>query len=140
MKKFASVVLFLALTAFAGADSLSDELQWLAMQTACVGQYNNAQAGKYALGDPTDYYKPGDIREYLTNMSGNRTKTTTFYGICFDYAQATYDDILQYRSHYESLGMKKGGWYIAAVGDNSRQIILYDPVSREKADVRMNGV
>jgi tetratricopeptide (TPR) repeat protein len=120
--------------------TLAAELQWLAVQTACVGQYNMAQTGDYSLGDPQDYYKPGDIRAYLTEMSNNRTKTDTFYGICFDYAQSAYNDIATYQSHYEKLGMQKGGWYIAAVDDNPRQITLYDPVSKAKATVIMNGV
>jgi hypothetical protein len=46
-----SAVLLLIVTAFAAADkyappsvkSLSDELQWLAMQTACIGQYSMAR-------------------------------------------------------------------------------------------------
>jgi hypothetical protein len=38
---------------FEGGSSLADELQWLAVQTACIGIYNNAQAGNYTLGDPT---------------------------------------------------------------------------------------
>jgi tetratricopeptide (TPR) repeat protein len=140
MKHYISASLLLVITAFAAADSLPDELQWLAVQTACIGQYNNAQTGDYTLSDPTDYYKPSDIREYLTKMSGDRTRITMFYGICFDYAQAAYEDILKYESHYEKLGMKKNGWFIAAAMDNSRQITLYDPVSKEQADVVMNGV
>jgi hypothetical protein len=148
MKKFTSMVMLLVSAAFAfgadkftpAGDTLATELQWLAVQTACVGQYNIAQTGDYTLGDPQDYYKPGDIREYLTKLSDKETKTATFYGICFDYAQSAYDDILTYQSYYEKLGMQKGGWYIAAVQDNSRQIILYDPVSKEKATVIMNGV
>jgi tetratricopeptide (TPR) repeat protein len=140
MKKVLVIALLLVSRGFIFAASLSEELQWLAIQIACIGQYNNAQAGSYTLNDPYDYYKPSDIREYLTAMSGDATKTNTFYGICFDYAQAAYDDISTYRSHYESLGMQRNQWYIAAVKDNSRQIILYDPVSREKATERMNGV
>jgi tetratricopeptide (TPR) repeat protein len=140
MKKGLIAVLLLFSGNIVFSDSLSDELQWLAKQIACVGQYNNAQAGNYTLGDPYDYYKPSDIREYLTALSGEATKTDTFYGVCFDYAQAAYNDISTYRSHYEQLGMKKNQWYIAAVQDSSRQIILYDPVSKEKATERMNGV
>jgi tetratricopeptide (TPR) repeat protein len=120
--------------------ALVEELQWLAIQTACVGQYNNAQAGNYTLHDPRDNYTPADIRGYLTELSGSRTRTPTFYGICFDYAQAAYDDISAYRSHYEGKGMQKNGWYIAAAQDNSRQITLYDPVSRERATAVFNGV
>jgi hypothetical protein len=79
-------------------NTLAAELQWLTLQTACVCQYNLAQTGDYTLGDPQDYYKPGDIREFLAKLSGDETKTATFYGVCFDYAQAAYEDIRQYRS------------------------------------------
>jgi hypothetical protein len=49
MKKIAIAVLLLVSAAFAvaadkfafDADSLPDELQWLALQTTCVGQYKN---------------------------------------------------------------------------------------------------
>jgi tetratricopeptide (TPR) repeat protein len=141
MRQFTSVLVLVFSVAFYGyADNLTDELQWLAVETACIGQYNNAQAGNYTLGDPRDHYTPADIREYLTEKSGTRTRTQTFYGICFDYAQAAYDNISQYRSRYESLGMKQNGWYIVAVKDNPRQIILYDPVSRDRATDISNGV
>jgi tetratricopeptide (TPR) repeat protein len=141
MKRLASVFLLLILTTWYGfTDDLTGELQWLAVEIACIGQYSNAQAGNYTLGDPRDHYRPADIREYLTVKSGDRTRTQTFYGICFDYAQAAYDEIMNNRNHYESLGMKKNGWYIAVVKDNSRQIILYDPVSQDKATDILNGV
>jgi hypothetical protein len=113
MKKGAIIVLLLAAPALThaadkyaplGGNSLADELQWLAAQIACVGQYNMAQTGDYSIGDPQDYYRPADIREYLTRLSGSRTATTTFYGICFDYAQAAYNHILNNRSLYENRG------------------------------------
>jgi Flp pilus assembly protein TadD len=141
MKQFTSILLLLISAIFyATADDLTNELQWLAMQTACLGQYNMAQTGDYTLSDPQDYYKPSDIREYLATLSGNATKTTTFYGICFDYAEAAWDDIYDNQDYYEDLGMKRGGWYIAVAKDSSRQIILFDPSSREKATETLNGV
>ena len=76
-------------------NTLADELQWLAVQTACVGIYNMAETGDYSIGDPDDYYRPGDIREYLAELSGDRTAVDMFYGICFNYAQAAYNDIAQ---------------------------------------------
>jgi tetratricopeptide (TPR) repeat protein len=135
-----AIMLLAAMTSAAAADDLTGELQWLSVQTACLGMYNNAQAGNYTLGDPHDYYKPSDIREYLTERSGSRTVTQTFYGICFDYAQTAYDEIKNNRNRYESLGMKQNGWYIAMVKDNPRQIVLYDPVSQDKATDILNGV
>jgi tetratricopeptide (TPR) repeat protein len=141
LKRSISTILLLFSTVFAiAATDFTDELQWLAMQIACIGQYNNAQTGDYTHGDPLDYYRPSDIREYLTQQSGNRTKTDTFYGICFDYAQAAYNNIKNNQSYYENLGMKKGGWYIVATGDDPNPIVLYDPVASDKATLRMNGV
>jgi tetratricopeptide (TPR) repeat protein len=123
---------------FAPDNSLYSELQWLAVQTACIGIYNNAQAGNYTLGDPQDHYKPADIRDFLTERSGAQTRTDMFYGICFDYAQAAYDDIVRYAGHYGSLGL--GEWYIAGVFDDPGEIVLYDPASRAEADMVLNGV
>jgi tetratricopeptide (TPR) repeat protein len=141
MKRFASICLLLILTIQHGfTDDFTDELQWLAKLTACIGQYNKAQTGDYTVKDPQDYYRPSDIREWLAKQSGSRTVTQTFYGICFDYAQAAYNTISQSPSQYEQLGMRRGGWYIAVVGNNPRQITLYDPVARDKATVIMNGV
>ncbi|MDR1250999.1 MAG: tetratricopeptide repeat protein [Treponema sp.] len=141
MKRFAQVCFLLILTARYGyTNDFTDELQWLTVVTACIGQYNMAQTGDYTVKDPQDYYRPSDIREWLARQSGSRTTTATFYGICFDYAQWAYNTISQDRSQYERLGMKQGGWYIAGVGDNPRQITLYDPAARDKATVTMNGV
>jgi hypothetical protein len=141
MKRFAQVCLLLILAARYGfTDDFTDELQWLAKLTACIGQYNMAQTGDYTVKDPQDYYRPSDIREWLAQQSGSRTTTATFYGICFDYAQWAYNTISQDRSQYERLGMQRNGWYIAGTGDNSRQITLYDPVARDQATVIMNGV
>ncbi|MDR0557102.1 MAG: tetratricopeptide repeat protein [Treponema sp.] len=36
--------------------------------------------------------------------------------------------------------MQANGWYIAAAFDNSREIILFDPVSRDKSTMVVNGV
>jgi Flp pilus assembly protein TadD len=122
------------------SDSLADELQWLAVQTACVCMYNMAQTGDFTQPDPEDYYKPNHIRTYLTEMSGDQTQNTMYYGICFNYAQAAYNDIARYRSYYEELGMRQNGWFIAGAFDNPREIVLFDPVTRDKATMTVNGV
>jgi hypothetical protein len=82
-----------------------------------------AQTGDYSIGDPHDYCQPA----------------ATVFGICFDYAQAAYDYIADNRASYEAKGMKRGCWYIAGTGNNSRRITLYDPASREQAAVILNG-
>jgi tetratricopeptide (TPR) repeat protein len=140
------VVLLLVTTIFAFAadkyapqgNTLADAIQWLAVQTACLGEYGMAFTGDFTQPDPRDIYRPNDIREYLVKQSGGRTRVQTVYGICFDYAQYAYNVILASRSYYTSLGVRQ--WYIAGTHGNSRQIELYDPVSRGQHDVEQNGV
>jgi hypothetical protein len=137
MKKRLITVLLLITTVFAYAtdkyapagNTLADALQWLAVQTACLGLYSNAEAGDYGDPDPTDNYRAPDIHEYLANQSGDQTKVDMFYGICFDYARAAYNEITRNQSHYANLGIK--AWYMAACWKtNPSEIKLFDPVSR----------
>jgi Flp pilus assembly protein TadD len=103
-------------------DTLSDELQWLAMQMASIGKYTLAEGGTF--GDQQRGTRPA----------------APFHGAGSQYAQAACDYISTNKSHYEGLGMQKDGWYIATVDDNPCQITLYDPGSRGKAAVIPNGV
>ena len=119
------------------ADSFTDILQDLAMQTACLGQYSNTEAGDYYNPDPHDYYTPSMMAKRFKQMSGDRTRTQTFYGICFDYAQAAWEDIKRYQSSYNTAGMLNQEWYIAVVGDNPNCITLCDPIPENR--VRWNG-
>lgn len=73
-------------------------------------------------------------------MSGNMTRTTTFYGVCFDYAQFAYDDIKKYKSWYNEQGLYGSSWYIAIAGASGNSIEIYDPCTREQADIVSNGV
>jgi hypothetical protein len=125
---------------YIAGNSLADELQWHAVQTAYLAIYNMAQTGDFTLDDPYDYYQPSAIRDYLTSLSGAETRNMMTYDICLNYAQLAYNDISRYQVHYEKLGMRMNGWYIAGVYGNSREITLFDPVSREQADVRLNRV
>jgi tetratricopeptide (TPR) repeat protein len=63
-----------------------------------------------------------------------------FYGVCFDYAEAAYNDILQYQSHYESLGMAPNGWFMVGTYNDPNLISLCDPVPREQSNRILNGV
>jgi len=137
---FLTLLILFATLSTATASPLSDELQSLASYIACIGQYSMAETGDYKLGDPVDHYQPRHIAEYLAKRSGNRTKTDTFYGICFDYAHAAYNEISQNASHYESLGMASGGYYIAGAFENNREIILLDPVHQGQHTMLLNGV
>jgi Flp pilus assembly protein TadD len=150
MKKLLSVVLLLTGLTFAHAadkytpagNTLPDALQWLAVQTACLSEYGRAFTGDFTQDDPRDIYRPSDIREYLANQSGRRTRVQTIYGICFDYAQAAYNAISASQSYYEGRGMKSGQWYIAGTWKNNPGvIILFDPVARGgPGTISPNGV
>jgi len=131
-------------TANYAADDLAEILQDLAVQTACIGRYSTAQTGKHVTSrydDPPDYYDPPMMANRFAAMSGNRSRINTFYGLCFDYAQFAYDDITKYQKSYNVAGMKGIEWYIAVANvDDPNTIILYDPVSRDKATIVSNGV
>jgi len=138
------ILLFSLLTYTISADDLADLLQDLAVQTACLGRYSIAQANKYVTtryNDPPDYYEPPMLANRFAAMSGDMTRTITFYGVCFDYAQFAWDDIKKYQKMYNNAGMKDQQWYIASTKPNDPYtIILYDPVSKEKATVISNGI
>ena len=138
------MIIFSILACTVMADDFSDILQDLAVQTACLGRYSAAQTGVYVTSrynDPPDWYDPPMMANRFAAMSGSMTRTITFYGICFDYAQFAWDDIKKYQKMYNDAGMKDQQWYIASTKTNDPYtIILYDPVSREKATVISNGV
>ena len=110
------------------------------MQTACIGQYSATQAGGGWNDDPHDYYTPKMLAERFKKMSGDMTRTTTFYGVCFDYAQFAWDDIKKYQASYNDAGMKNQEWYLVGVDTDSSKITLEDPVTADKADVIRNGI
>ena len=138
---FFCALLFLSISKVS-ADNFTDLLQDLAVQTACLGMYSTAQTGVYVTSrynDPPDWYDPPMMANRFASMSGNMTRTITFYGVCFDYAQFAWDDINKYRKIYNDAGMKQ--WYIASTKPNDPYtIILYDPVTKEKATTISNGV
>jgi hypothetical protein len=138
------VILFLILAYTIKADDLSDILQDLAVQIACLGRYSTAQTGVYVTSrynDPPDWYDPPMMANRFAAMSGNMTRTITFYGVCFDYAQFAWDNINQNQKMYNNAGMQGQQWYIASTKPNDPYtIILYDPVSKDKATLVMNGV
>jgi hypothetical protein len=139
-------LLFLSLICKINADELADRLQDLAIQTACLGMYSSTEAGirdnitnRYI--DPPDWYIPPMMAQRFSNMSGSMTRTITFYGICFDYAQFAWDDIKKYKNVYNEAGMKDSEWYIAVTYPNDPNIIyLYDPVSADRATTILNGI
>ena len=132
--------IFLLLSVYSFADSFTDAIQDLAMQTACVGQYSATQAGGGWYDDPHDYYTPQMLAERFAKMSGNMTRTTTFYGICFDYAQFAYQDIEKYKSWYNKQGMYENKFWIAGTHENSNLTILQYPGTKSNHTTVQNGV
>ena len=106
-------------------DSFTDVIQDLAMRTACIGQYSMTQAGGGWYDDPHDYYTPQMIASRLAQESGNMTRTATFYGICFDYAQFAYKYVDRYLGYYKSKGLYESQFWIAGTDDNPNSIELH---------------
>lgn len=132
------ILLFFSLQSF--ADSFTDAIQDLAIQTACIGQYSATQAGGGWYDDPHDYYTPPMMAERFKDMSGNMTRTTTFYGICFDYAQFAFQDIEKYKSWYNEQGMYENKFWMAGTHENSNVAILQYPGNRSNHTTVQNGV
>jgi hypothetical protein len=143
-KKVLIVFSFFYFVCTIGADELADLLQDLAIQTACLGMYSTAQTGVYVTSrydDPPNWYDPPMMANRFAQRSGNMTRTITFYGICFDYAQWAWDDIKKYQKIYNDAGMKGQQWYIAvAESGKPNAIILYEPVAGNEATTTWNGV
>ena len=138
------IILFSFFASAITADDLANILQDLAVQIACLGRYSTAQTGVYVTSrynDPTDWYDPPMMANRFAAMSGNMTRTITFYGVCFDYAQFAWDYINANRKIYNNAGMKGNQWYIAVTKPNDPyNITLYTPATKENSTTVMNGV
>ena len=139
-KLIASLVLFSSFVARLFADTFTDAIQDLAMRTACIGQYSATQAGGGWYEDPYDYYTPQMIASRLSQESGNMTRTATFYGVCFDYAQFAYNYIKANSDWYRSQGMRENQFWIAGTDDNPNSIDLQYPGDKNNYTVIQNGV
>ncbi|EPF27204.1 hypothetical protein HMPREF1221_00007 [Treponema socranskii subsp. paredis ATCC 35535] len=133
-------VLLILFSTHTFADEFTDALQFLAVQIACVGQYSAAQAGGGRYEDPHDYYTPQLLADFFKEMSGSKTRTETFYGVCFDYAQYAYDTIKTYQSFYNKAGMYGSQFWIASTNGTSSVITLSCPAREYSATLRQNGV
>lgn len=134
------VILFTTNVFLLFSDNFTEIIQDLAMQTACLGKYSMAETGQYGIKDPHNYYTEELLSERFAKMSGDKTKIETFYGVCFDYAQAAWKDINTYTSLYMGTGMEKDQFYIAGVDDDPNVITLSIPGTRNDYDVVQNGV
>lgn len=137
-RKLLLLLTFMIISTNFFADSFTDAIQDLAIQTACIGQYSATQAGGGWYDDPHDYYTPPMMADRFKDMSGNMTRTNTFYGICFDYAQFAYQDIEKYQSWYNKQGMYENKFWIAGTHENNNEIILQYPEESNHTTVQ-NG-
>jgi hypothetical protein len=123
------------------ADTLSEDLQFLTIATACIGRYNSGHVSA-TIKDPVDWYEPPDLRNFMTNLAGAGTRTNTFYGVCFDYAEDMYKLIREFRDILENEGMVKGQWYIATdftKPENKGKIELYDLANENSFTSKLNN-
>lgn len=139
-RKLLILLTFMIISTNFFADSFTDAIQDLAIQTACIGQYSATQAGGGWYDDPHDYYTPAMMAERFKDMSGNMTRTDTFYGICFDYAQFAYQDIEKYQSWYNKQGMYENKFWIAGTHENNNLTILQYPGTKSDHTTVQNGV
>ena len=139
-RKLLILLTFMIISSNSFADSFTDAIQDLAIQTACLGQYSMTEAGVGWYDDPHDYYTPQMMAQRFADMSDNMTRTTTFYGICFDYAQFAYQDIEKYQSWYNKQGMYENKFWIAGTHENNNEIILQYPGTKSNHTAVQNGV
>ena len=141
MKKTVLIFVFILFRVnFSFADTFSDAIQDLAMQTACIGKYSAAHAGSKIRKDPDDYYTPDMLAERFAKQSGNQTRTVTFYGVCFNYAQTAWEDIEKYKNWYNDRDMYEGQFWLAGNHDDCNTIILSNPTTKDNATAIQNGV
>jgi len=141
MKKiFLACILTLSTLTLSFADSFTDAIQDLAVRTACIGLYSMSEAGNEHAQDPCDYYSPKMIAQRLSNESGIMTRTQTFYGVCFDYAQFAYNYVKDNANWYRSKGMRENQFWIAGTDENPNQIELQYPGTSSNYTKIQNGV
>lgn len=134
-----SIILTLSLTGLF-ADTFTDAIQDLAIQTACVGMYSMTEASGGWYEDPHDWYTPQDMAERFAKMSGDMTRTTTFYGVCFDYAQFAFNDVKKYADWYRQQGLYENQFWMAGVHENYNTIELMSPGTASDHTRKQNGV
>ncbi len=124
------------------ADDFTDIIHSIGVYSACLGQYSATQFGGTSEDDPEDFYTPQVIASYLAEQSGERTKTDTFYGICFDYANCAYGFLKENASEedYAPGGLRKNQFFIAVSADDPNIIELSSPVSAKEGIKKWNGV
>ncbi len=140
VKKSVLIFILLVLCPCIFADDFTDAVQDLGMYAACIGTYSSTEAGGGWNDDPHDYYTPQDMASRLAKESGSQTKTNTFYGVCFNYAEAAFEYVNRYVAWYQSQGMFERQFWIAGVQQNPNQIELMVIGTKNDYSRMQNGV
>ncbi len=119
-------------------ETLTAQLQWLAVKIACKGIYDMAYRGDFSAKNPTDYYKTSFIKKYLASNEGKASKgTDLFEGICFDYADFSYRELRDHRNEYSSRIAK---FWMVGTFEDANDIITYRIAQNgEKSNDTING-
>lgn len=142
IKKILSLII-ISVTIPLFADEFVDRIQLITFITACAGQYSAIQAGYDSNKVIGNYYTPEMYADGFKSMSGNRTSTQLFYGICTDYAFAEWNYINRYKTSLMNIGMKEDGFFIVDVNKEKPNIIqLFRPVIDDgtESNYVLNGI
>lgn len=116
--------------------NLAYQLQWLAVRIACIGKYDMAYTGDFRAKNPIDNYTTSNIKSYLARSGSATRGTVTFEGICFDYADFAYQELLKNKSSYSNV---RAFWMVGTFKD-SNDIITYRIANAgENSTMTING-
>ncbi|MDE5797536.1 MAG: hypothetical protein K2H73_00700, partial [Treponemataceae bacterium] len=116
MKKLLFAPLVLAGTLSAFADPFTDAIQALAGLTACKGRYDTHKTSNPRSPEEEeklDKYKKSSLTTFLAFMSGYKTSTPNFDGVCYDYAKTALKEIESSESWWNGQGMYERQYWIA---------------------------
>lgn len=116
---------------------LAYQLQFLAVETACVGTYDMAYTDNFRAKNPVDNYTTSLMKTYFTQRD-RTTRTIMFEGICFDYADFMYQAMERERDTLNKLGIRQY-WMVGVHGDPNTIELFRIAKEGEVADKLQNG-
>ncbi len=139
-KTFVLLFMLLFLFSLSFADSFTDAIQELAMRTACAGQYIKEESEDGPCISMSDYYTQKLFTSEISQETNTSTKSSTFSGVCFDFAYYAWNYIKDNLSYFNSCGMIENQFWLAGVDDDSSLITLSKPTTKDNASSFLNGV
>lgn len=118
-------------------ETLTAQLQWLAVKIACKGIYDMAYTGDFTAKNPTDYYKTSFIKRYLAKNGDVSKGTDLFEGICFDYADFAYRELRDHKNDYSSRIAKF--WMVGTFNDPNDIVAYRIAKDGEHSDMPINN-